>query len=161
MGFWLLTRRNHGLEHATIALLLLHAQANRIVAGYSVPAGFFVVGDVPTETVRQCAGEALERMRQGERELAISPFCGTNILVAAALTTLGTLIAMRLTGGGPRGWARAFSNATWAMVISRPLGRLAQRHYTTSADMEGMQIIRVSRWQLRRLVVHWVSTSIA
>ena len=126
-----------------------------------MPGGFFVVGDVPTDVVEACASEALVRMQQGEEELAISPFCGTNIVVAAALATLGTLLGLRFAGRGPRGWARAFSNATWALIASRPLGRIVQRRYTTSADVTGMQITGVSRWELGKVVVHWVGTSFA
>ena len=160
MGLWERTRKNHGLEHATISLLLQHITPNRVFAGYSIPAGFFVLGDVPTEAVEQYANEALARMKAGEADLAVSPFCGTNLVVAAALTTVGTLGALRFAGRGPRGWARAFSNAMWALVASRPLGRLVQKHYTTSGDVHDVTIQGVSRHQFGKLVVHWVSTAV-
>ena len=95
MSLWDRVRRNHALEHGTITLLLQRASLHRVVAGNAMPGGFFVYGDVPTETLSACATDAMERMRQGERDLAVSPFCGTNIVVAAALATVGTLAALR------------------------------------------------------------------
>jgi hypothetical protein len=100
-------------------------------------------------------------MKAGEADLAISPFCGTNIVVGAALSTVGTLLGYRLAGGGTRGVNRAFSNAALAIVASRPLGRMVQRRYTTSADVGDMQIDGVSYHQLGKLTVHWVATSFA
>jgi hypothetical protein len=121
--------------------------------------GFFVLGDVPTDTVRKASQQALERMQHGEGELAISPFCGTNMVVASGLSTLGVLLALRFSGGGPLGWMRSFSNVMWALMLSRPLGRMVQRRYTTSADVKGMSINTVSRHAMGKFVVHWVSTS--
>ena len=107
MNPWRKTKRNHGLEHATIALLLGRPTGEgRPVAGYSIPGGFFVVGDIPTERVKDAAREALRLMQEGERGLAVSPFCGTTILVTAALATAASV------GGYPRaGGARADTTA--------------------------------------------------
>jgi len=44
-------RRNHGLEHATLNILSQRFP-NQTLAGYSVPAGFYILGDVPTAQVR-------------------------------------------------------------------------------------------------------------
>ncbi len=159
MRFWQKTKRNHGLEHGTITLLLPELRQDRMVAGYSVPGGFLVLGNVPTERIDACAHEALSRMQAGEADLAISPFCGTNIVVGAALTTLGVAMALRFGGRGFRGLNRAFSNATLALVASRPLGRMVQQRYTTSADVTGMSITDISRRQIGKLTVHWVATT--
>ena len=157
MRFWERIQRNHGLEHGSISLLMNRLPPGRSIAGYSISGGFLVLGDVPTETMEECAAEALGRMKAGERELAISPFCGTNIVVGAALATIGTAVALRFG----RSLSRAFSNAVFAIVASRPLGRLVQRHWTTSADVESMSIDRVTRHEIGRLTVHWVATSFA
>ena len=66
MDPWAKTKRNHGLEHATISLLLLPSASGRPVAGYSIPAGFLVLGDIPTQQVEESAHEALRRMQAGE-----------------------------------------------------------------------------------------------
>jgi hypothetical protein len=160
MNFWEKTKRNHGLEHGTISLLLSRIPHDRPMAGYSIPTGFFIVGDVTTEQVEACAHEALTRMQAGEADLAISSFCGTNIIVGAALTTLGTLAGHRLGGRGLRGINRAFSNAALAIVASRPLGRYAQQHYTTSADVESMSIKAIHPYHFGNLTIHWLPTAI-
>ena len=158
MNFWDKTKRNHGLEHGTISLLLARIPHDKPMAGYSIPGGFFVLGDVTTEQVDTCVREALSRMQEGEADLAISPFCGTNIVVAAGLATFGTLAGYRFGGRGLRGINRAFSNAALAMVASRPLGRIVQQRYTTSADVGSMSIATISPYRVGSLSLHWVAT---
>ena len=161
MNIWEKTKRNHGLEHGTISLIMSRLPHSQPMAGYSIPMGFFVVGDVTTEQVETCSAEALSRMQAGEADLAVSPFCGTNIVVGAGLTTLATLAGYSAAGRGIRGVNRAFSNAALALVASQPLGRAVQKRYTTSADVGGMRISGVGRHQLGRLTVHWVGTDIS
>ena len=161
MRFWERTKRNHGLEHGTISLLLRQMPHDRPMAGYSIPGGFLILGNVTTEQVRENAEEALTRMQAGEADLAVSPVCGTNIVVGAGLVTLGTLGGYRLGGRGLRGVNRAFSNAVFAIVASRPLGRWVQQRYTTSAYVAGVRIADVRRYQLGRVTVHWVATEFA
>ena len=156
---WERTRRNHGLEHATIALLTQRGLAGHIVAGNSTPGGFFIYGHVPAGEVERSARDALTQMRGGAVELAISPFCGTNIVVGAGLATLGAAIALKSVGHNAAGWQRAFSNAVIGLVLARPLGKLVQRHITTSPDVAGMEVRRVHRWRLGRLTIHRVSTA--
>lgn len=158
MNPWAKTKRNHGLEHATIALLLLPSVSGRPVAGYSIPAGFLVLGDIPTQQVEEAAKEALRRMQAGEGNLAVSPFCGTNIVVGAALATMASLGGYRMAGGGSRGLSRAFSNTMFAIVASRPLDRLVQERCTTSADVGSMSIRSVTRHRLGPATMHWVAT---
>ena len=159
MHLWDKTKRNHGLEHGTITLLLGDAPSAKPMAGYSVPAGFLVLADVTTEQVRAAADEALERMKGGEEDLAVSPFCGTNLVVGAGLTTLATLAGYALGGRGLRGINRAFSNAVFALVAARPLGRMVQSRYTTSGDVERMRIKGITPMKLGKVNVHWVATA--
>ena len=158
MNFWEKTKRNHGLEHGTISLLLSQLSYEQPMAGYSIPTGFVVIGNVTTEQVSDCARQALSRMQAGEANLALSPFCGTNIVVGAALATAATLIGYRLGGRGARGVNRAFTNAALAMVASRPVGRSVQKKYTTSADVTNMSITNVIPYQIDKFIIHWVST---
>ncbi|MDA1036402.1 MAG: DUF6391 domain-containing protein [Chloroflexi bacterium] len=159
MNIWDATKRNHGLEHGTIALIMSRLPHQQPMAGYSIPMGFFVVGDVTTDQVESCSAEALSRMQAGEADLAVSPFCGTNIVVGAALTTLATIAGYNAAGRGLRGINRAFSNAALAIVASQPLGRMVQRRYTTSADVGDMRIKGVTRHQMGKITVHWVATA--
>ena len=85
-------RRNHGLEHATINILSVRFPYLRL-AGYSFPGGFFILGEVPTADLREAVAQALSRMANGERTLAIHEHCGTNYVasgfVVGFLTWLG------------------------------------------------------------------------
>ncbi|MEK9658642.1 MAG: DUF6391 domain-containing protein [Chloroflexota bacterium] len=163
MNLWEMVQRNHGLEHATISLLLARVQegsvAGRPLAGYSVPGGFIVVGDLPSEAIEDAAAQGLARMQAGEGHLAVSPFCGTNIVVTAGLTSLGAVAGYRLAGQGLAGMMRAFTNAAMGIVAAQPLGRWVQSRYTTSPDVGAMRIEGVSRLELGPLTVHWVATS--
>ena len=158
MNPWEKTKRNHGLEHATIALLLSPTVSGRPAAGYSIPLGFLVLGDIPTEQVEKLAHEALRRMQAGERGLAVSPFCGTNIVVGAGLATAASLAGYHMAGGGSKGLSRAFSNTMLAIVVSRPIGRIVQERCTTSADVGAMSILSVKRHRLGPVTMHWVAT---
>ena len=158
MNPWEKTKRNHGLEHATIALLLASPTGGRPMAGYSIPTGFFVLGDISTQRVEEAAHEALRLMQAGERGLAVSPFCGTNIVVGAGLATAASLAGYHAAGGGSRGVSRAFSNTMFAIVASRPIGRIVQERCTTSADVGGMSIRSITPRSLGPIRLHWIAT---
>lgn len=158
MGLIQRTRRNHGLEHATISVLTPHLKRRATVVGYSVSAGFLILADVDTPRVTNAVTEALRRMREGEQDLAVSPFCGTNILIAALMATLGVTTALRWDERGFKRLNRGFSNATLAILASRPLGGVVQQHFTTSGDMDGVSIRSVTRYKLGPLILHWVAT---
>lgn len=136
-------RRNHGLEHATVAVMFAKRGPSR-VAGRASSDGFFIIGgDVDEETLDGYAREALARMQRGERSLAVSPFCGTNIAVTGAVTAAFAMMALSRTG--ERGLRERFSNASTAamfgVVLSQPLGRLVQKHLTTRGDVQYVEVI--------------------
>ena len=158
LGLWERTKRNHGLEHATIALLLGRHSQGRPLAGYSIPFGFVVLGNLDAGDVEDAAREALRRMQGGEGDLAVSPFCGTNIVVGAGLATMAAVAGHRLAGGGLSGLSRAFSCTVLAITASRPLGRFVQQQFTTSPDVADMTIGGVTGVDLGRLSAHWVAT---
>ncbi len=81
-------RRNHGLEHATIHVLG-ERTGFRSMAGYSIPAGFFLIGNFTAGEITLAAEDALRRLRDGERHLAVHPGCGTNYVTSGFLA--GTL----------------------------------------------------------------------
>ena len=151
-------RRNHALEHATISILLSRYGPMRIV-GRAVSDGFYIYGDVPTERLRDLADEALARLQRGESHLAVSPLCGTNIAVAGVLAGVGSYVAL---GSGPRrigGVSGAIIAAMLAVLAAQPLGRLVQKHYTTSPNLEGVRIVSVTPVSKRLLNVHKVRTA--
>ena len=159
MEVWDRTRRNHGLEHATITIMMEHGKAAGLIGGNSIPDGFFVFGDVDINAIEDAVAEALDRMGRGEETLAVSPFCGTNIVVAAALASIGAVLALQTAGRGPNGWSRAFSNAMFGLFLSRPMGRWVQRRYTTSPNVSGMSIKKVSAFKFGKFTIHKVSTA--
>ncbi len=152
-------RRNHALEHATIEVLIRAGKASPPLAGLATPGGFLVYGGVPTEALALAAGEALERLQNGERELAISPFCGTNIVVAAVLAGVGLAISLGDKNRLQR-LPSAISTTLFALLASRPLGRLVQKHLTTQADVEGLEVTGITRLGKGALTVHMVRTRI-
>lgn len=138
------TRRNHGLEHATISLLGLRRRVS--LAGRSTPNGFYIYGDVDADEIASCADEALRRMRGGERELAVHPHCGTNYVTAGLAAAGAVFIAFLGTRDSRQRLDRlpfAASLATLALIAAQPLGLSLQREVTTSADVRAMQVVEV------------------
>ncbi|MEM6527569.1 MAG: DUF6391 domain-containing protein [Chloroflexota bacterium] len=88
------TRRNHALEHATIHILSARVRGLQM-AGRSDASGFVLIGDVETNVVVQAVSDALNRLRGGQRNLAIHPNCGTNLVTTGYLTSLTALIVTR------------------------------------------------------------------
>lgn len=150
-------RRNHALEHATISVLLGKLGQHTRLVGRATTNGFYVYGNVPTETISESAVEALARLRRGESRLAVSPLCGTNLAVAGVLAGLASMLAI-----GNRGRLERLPNVLTAAVLAvmgaQPLGRLVQKHVTTSADVDGLEIVRVSRRGRGVVPLHKVET---
>jgi S-ribosylhomocysteine lyase LuxS involved in autoinducer biosynthesis len=91
----LLVRQVHALEHATVWILggtpRRSAYQTRTVdderfGGMSTATGFYLIGDVDTETLQHAVAKALHRLIAGETHLAVHPRCGTNLSVALTLS---------------------------------------------------------------------------
>ncbi len=150
-------RRNHGLEHATVALMLAHQGPMRIV-GRSDHGGYYKYANIDTERLRSYAEEALVRLQRGEEHLAVSPMCGTNIAVAGVLAGVTSYLALRSSDGHADGITRAILASLVSVVASQPLGRLVQKYATTSPDLAGVRITSVDRMSDR---IHKVRTASA
>ena len=140
------TRRNHGLEHATLRILNERFPKLRL-AGISTPRGFTIVGDVMAEDVADAAIEALKRLRGGEADLALHPNCGTNYAVPGAFAGLAAWLG---TLGSDKSFKHKVERlplvmvlATMALVLTHPLGPLVQKKITTSGDPQGLELERV------------------
>lgn len=159
------TRRNHGLEHATITIL-----AERIrslsMAGRSDSGGFILLGEVSTEHVESAVAEALRRMRRGERGLAVHPNCGTNLVTTSLFASVAAMLGL---AGAQRGGLLnrlpgVMALVALALLISQPLGLSLQRHFTTDGDMGDLQVLSIRRTSMRlpfrqsAMTVHRVST---
>jgi hypothetical protein len=154
------TRRNHGLEHATVTVLSQKQRGIKL-AGRSTPAGFFIYGRVDTEALRQAVDEALARLKAGEIELAVHPNCGTNLIakgIAAGLTSyfgfLGANTARSRFGRLPR--VAALSSI--ALMLAQPLGLSLQRHITTSGEMGDLRVTGIRRADRGGIVTHFITT---
>ena len=134
-------RRNHALEHATVAVLLARHGPTRL-AGRATASGFVIVAELDPAKLEDAAREALRRLQAGEASLAISPLCGTTVAVGAALSALAATLV--LSTGRP--WTRfpnAFTAAALAGIAGQPAGRWMQQHVTTLADHDGVEILGV------------------
>ena len=148
-------RRNHGLEHATVALMLARQGPMRVV-GRSDHGGFYIYANVDTERLREYAEEALVRLQRGEEHLAISPMCGTNIAVAGVLAGFTSYLALRRADGHVDGLTKAVLAGLLSVIASQPLGRLVQKYATTSPELSGVRITSVDRLSGR---IHKVRTA--
>ena len=139
------TRRNHALEHATIHILS-ERFPGRPMAGHSNPTGFFLLGDLPTEHVREAVAEALTRLQNGERQLAIHEGCGTNYVVTGGLAALFSFIGMSGTKNNRERIERlplVMLRSVLAFMIGQPLGPALQQQVTTEADPGNMTLVDV------------------
>ena len=151
-------RKNHALEHGTIAVLL-QMGAGTPLAGNATPGGFNVFGNVSTEDLTAAASEALRLFKAGHRELAVSPYCGTNLVVGALLAGVLTAIIMRNSKRRLGHLPMATTAILGSTLLGRPLGQIVQRHYTTLPDLEDAEVTRIKRLSLGRFTVHRVRVS--
>ena len=154
-------RRNHGLEHATLHMLTKR-NPSLSLAGHSNPSGFVIIGDVATEDLHAAVNEALRRLQNGERDLAIHPNCGTNFVTTGVLAGLAG--AMTMFGAGKRVRDKlerlpmAMLLATLTMILARPLGLMLQQRVTTSGEPGSLQVVEIVPTQIGRVKAHRVIT---
>lgn len=151
-------RQNHALEHATISLLTTKLGLNVRMVGRTTVAGFYIYGDIPTEALREAATEGLARLQGGEQELAVSPFCGTNLAVAGIMAGIACLVAL---GGKDRRrqLPRAILVATSAIIAAQPIGRIVQKYVTTSPSLSDVTIKQITHRGAGTRVLHKVETA--
>lgn len=135
-------RQNHALEHATVALLLTRLEGKVRLVGRAGLTGFYIYGDIPTETLEEAAREGLRRLQEGEKDLAVSPMCGTNVAVAGFCAGIAAMIAGRGSKGLTK-FNRVINASVIAVLAAQPLGRLAQKYITTTPDLDNVSIARV------------------
>jgi hypothetical protein len=137
-------RRNHALEHATIAVLLRRIGHDVRMVGRATGDGYYLYADVPTELLEESTHEALRRMQAGEGYLAVSPFCGTNLAVAGAMAGIASVVTM---GSGRRGekLPNVILASMLAVLAAQPVGRIVQRYLTTSPDMADTEIVGIKQ----------------
>jgi hypothetical protein len=135
-------RRNHALEHATIAVLASRLGHDVRLVGRATFNGFYLYGDLREDQIRDCADEALQRLRHGEGYLAVSPMCGTNLAVAGVLAGVSSMMAL-----GSRSRLERTPNVLLASMLAvlaaQPLGRYVQQYFTTDPDLSEVEVLGV------------------
>jgi hypothetical protein len=154
------TRRNHGLEHATLTVLTQKHRHVRLV-GRSTPAGFHIYGNVSTEALVEAATEALGRLQGGETSLAVHPNCGTNFVIAgfaaACAAYLGFVGANRWRDRWDRMPLVALLS-TLAIIAAQPVALAVQRDITTSGQVRTLRIAHIERRENNAIPAHFVAT---
>jgi len=154
-------RRNHALEHAT--LRVLESQRPNLRAGGRATArGFYLYGDLPdSATVQAAAEEAIERLRAGQRELAIHPRCGTNVVTTGALSGALALLSAALSGRRAPWYVQlpnAMLGAMLGALLALPAGTWMQARITTSANASGTRVRHIYRKPLGGMTAYFVET---
>lgn len=154
------TRRNHGLEHATINVLTEHYPGLRL-AGYSTPFGFHIVGPVTQEILTSAIDEALQRVSAGRFGLVIHERCGTNYVAGGVLVGLVAWLGM---AGGKRNTGSQLARlplvillSTIALMYSPKMGAWLQRNVTTTSQLQGLEIVGITSGKLgktSRFTIH-------
>ena len=133
-------RRNHALEHATI-VVMMEREPGRKLNGFSTDDGFFVQGVRSISEVESAAREAMRRLQNGEKRLAIHRNCGTTIVAANLLAAIFFLVALGLGlyfGGNL--YLMILGSVVLAFALRIPLSLLLQRFVTTDADLSNAEV---------------------
>lgn len=144
------TRRNHGLEHATIHILSDRVK-NLRMAGRSNENGFILLGEAPTEQVENAVRDALRRMRAGEHNLAVHPNCGTNLVTTGMMASVAAMLGM--VGARPRDMFNRLPTVMLlimgTLVFSPAIGMSLQKHITTDGDPADMEVVSITRSKMQ------------
>ena len=153
------TRQNHAIEHATVAVLLEQG-ARTPLGGNATPMGYLIYGNLRKDQVADAAREGLRRLASGQREVAVSPYCGTNLVVGALVAGLLSGLIMSKIRSGMRRAPLLALTVLASTMLGRPIGGYVQRRFTTLADVDGVDISSVKRLAtFGRFSIHWVGTS--
>ena len=132
------------------------------LVGHSDARGFWLVGDLTTDQVREGVHTAMGRLKRGERKLAIHPNCGTNFVTSGVFAGLAAAAALFGAKRASDKFARlpmAIALATIGLVISQPFGFIMQERVTTSGDPGEMEIIEIVPSRRGNFKAHRIITS--
>lgn len=134
-------RRNHALEHATINVLEKYASGRLPLSGLAQKNGFIISGAQDPNLVVEAAQEGLSLLKRGECQLAIHRNCGTSIAIANFIAALLFLIFLIQTG-----YFSIFAiliALLMANILGPYLGEFTQKYFTTSCDVEDLEIVGI------------------
>ncbi len=155
-------RRNHALEHATLSILAKKNPKLSLV-GNSDVRGFWVFGEVSTEELQQAVDEAAARLKHGERNLAIHPYCGTNFVTAGVVAGGAAWLGMLGSSDGLRRKLDRLpvvvSLVTLGLVLAQPLGPLMQARVTTDAEIGDLRVYEITEFKRHDVPMHRVKNA--
>lgn len=160
------TRVIHGIEHATVVMLLRQGFQ---VRGGQTDQGYFKLWlegdsrngerilDGATDAVRRACTEGIANLRTERWSIAIHPKCGTTWMVLFLLASLGSIASVAIglfTTLEPK-LLLATVGAFFAVLVlgSRPLGNLLQRAMTIDVDFRQASVQRIIRRALPQDVI--------
>jgi hypothetical protein len=144
------TRIAHGLEHATIAVLL--EQGVPVIHGFTHKRDRFVVAlsadqACASAAVAEAAASAIRRIHEGEHALAYQPGCGTSDAVTAVslwvVYVASVVFTFVLGGSAPIFVAVSIIVFRIWLACETALGLLAQRLYTVSTAFTSASVFDV------------------
>lgn len=171
---FLMLRQVHALEHASVWVLCEMQQRrqlqsanittqldNETLGGLSTEHGFYLYGQINLLDLQRAVREALQRLKQGEWQLAVHPRCGTNLSVAMLLTAGLVISAHLLLPRGPIEQLIGLGLATSTAVHLAPdVGMSVQKYLTTSIPFN-LEVVEISstqdmwRYPAYFVRVHW------
>jgi hypothetical protein len=153
-------RRNHGLEHASIHVLSKRHPGVSLV-GHSDAGGFWLIGDLTADQVRDGVRSALSRLQNGEHKLAVHPNCGTNFVTSGAFAGLAAASVFIGAKKATEKFARipmAIALATLALIAAQPFGFILQERVTTSGYPGALEVVEIIPARRGRFNAHRVVT---
>jgi hypothetical protein len=120
---------------------MMEREPGRRLNGFSTDDGFFVQGVRSIAEVESAAREAIRRLQNGEKGLAIHRNCGTTIVAANLLAAILFLLALGLglyLGGNI--YLMILGSVVLAFALRIPLSLILQRFVTTDADLKNAEV---------------------
>ena len=151
-------RRNHAIEHATVSILT-EQKIKSAVIGFAIPSGFIIYSKSNKDEILSAANHGLKLMKSGVSEISISQFCGTNLVVAALLTGVSTLLLGKILGKKSKNILNITSGFLLSTLLSKPIGRIVQKYVTTDSNVKNIQIKNIVSLKIGTFHINFISTT--
>ena len=151
-------RRNHAIEHATVSILT-EQKVKSAVLGFAIPSGFLIYSKSNKDEIVSAANHGLKLMKSGVYEISISQFCGTNLVVAALLTGVSTVLLGKILGKKSKNILNITNGFLLSALLSKPIGRIVQKYVTTDPNVKNIQIENSRSLKVGTFYIHFISTT--
>ena len=151
-------RRNHAIEHATVSILT-EQKGKSAVLGFAIPSGFIIYSKSNKDEIVSAANHGLKLMKSGISDISISQFCGTNLVVAALLTGVSTVLLGKILGKKSKNILNITNGFLLSALLSKPIGRIVQKYVTTDPNVKNIQIENSRSLKVGTFYIHFISTT--